>query len=539
MTTRGIARTTLLLLALLGPALGNPAPARADITESALLDSLQHTAFLYFWEQANPANGLIKDKTAVDSKCSIAANGFGLSAICIGVDHGWVSRDDARTRVLTTLNTFWNGPQGPASLGMMGYKGWFYHFLEMDTGQRAYTSELSSIDTALLLAGILDAKMYFDQDDPSENQIRALADSIYYRVDFKWMQNLGTGIRMGWNPESGFSNFGQWTGYNEAMILYILAIGSPIATKASPASAWNTWTFYYNWNIQYGYTYIIFPPLFGHQYTHCWVDFRGIRDSFGRNHGITYFENSRRATLAQQAYSIDDPFNRGYSDSLWGLTASEYPGSGGYSARGAPPAQNDDGTIAPTAPGGSIPFAPEICIPALRNMYNSLPAILPDVWGRYGFKDAFNIAQSWVAPHWLGIDQGPFIMMIENYRMGMPWGRFMRNPDVQNGLTRIGFQGVVGVGDPAPATAPLELYPSEPNPFTTGTTLRYSLSRGGTVRLSLVDIQGRVVRRLVDGVQGAGPHSVMLRGEDLPSGVYRVRLEHDGQVTTRPCVRLR
>jgi hypothetical protein len=534
MTIRGIARTAAFCLALLAPALG-PMPARADITESALLDSLQHTAFLYFWEQANPANGLIKDRSTAGSKCSIAADGFGLSAICIGVDHGWVSRENARTRVLTTLNTFWSGPQGPALLGMMGYKGWFYHFLEMDTGQRSGSTELSSIDTALLLAGILDAKMYFDQDDPSENQIRALADSIYQRVDFKWMQNLGTGIRMGWKPESGFLA-NQWTGYNEAMILYILAIGSPVPAKATPGSAWTTWTYYYNWNTQYGYTYIIFPPLFGHQYSHCWVDFRGIQDQFCRNHGITYFDNSRRATLAQQAYSIDDPFNRGYTDSLWGLTASDV--QGGYNARGAPPTQNDDGTIAPTAPGGSIAFAPEICIPTLRNMYG-LIALYPTLWGRYGFKDAFNLGSGWVDTDWLGIDQGPFIMMIENYRTGMPWGRFMRDADVQNGLARIGFTGVVGVGDGAPPSAPLELYPAEPNPFTSGTALRYSLPRGGTVRLSLIDVQGRMVRRLVDGVQGAGPHSVTLRGEDLPSGVYRVRLEHDGRVRTLPCVRLR
>jgi hypothetical protein len=521
-------------MALLTLTLGAAMPTHAQITEQALLDSLQHTAFLYFWEQANPTNGLIKDRSAVDSKCSIAANGFGLSAICIGVDHGWVSRQDARARVLTTLGTFWNGPQGTATGGVMGYKGWFYHFLEMDTGHRAWNSELSSIDTALLLAGILDAKMYFDQDEADEIQIRALADSIYRRVDFKWMQNLGTGIRMGWDPVSGFSNFGVWTGYNEAMILYILAIGSPVPTRATPASAWNTWTYYYNWNTQYGYTYIIFPPLFGHQYSHCWVDFRGIQDQFCRNHGLTYFENSRRATLAQQAYSIDNPFNRvGYSDSLWGLTASDV--QGGYSARGAPPAQNDDGTIAPTAPGGSVPFAPEICIPTLRNMYNSYPAL----WGRYGFKDAFNPGTGWIGPHWLGIDQGPFIMMVENYRTGMPWGRFMRNPDVQTGLTRIGFTPVVGVGDPSHASVPLELYPAEPNPFTTRSALRYRLPRSGYVRLALYDVQGREVLRLVDGVQGAGPQSVTLRGESLPSGVYHARLEHDGAVRTLPCVRLR
>jgi hypothetical protein len=509
-------------------------PARAQITDDALLDTLQVTAFRYFWNEANPANGLIKDRSTAGSKCSIAANGFGLSAICIGVDHGWVSRADARARVLTTLLTFWNGPQGSGVGGYMGYKGWFYHFLEMDTGLRAWSSELSSIDTALLLGGVLDAKQFFDQDDPDEILIRQLADSLYRRVDFKWMMNLGTGIRMGWNPESGFSSFGTWTGYNEAMILYILAIGSPEPTRASPGSAWSTWTYYYNWNIEYGYTYIIFPPLFGHQYSHCWIDFRGIQDQFCRNHGFTYFENSRRATLAQQAYSIANPFNRvGYCDTLWGLTASDV--QGGYSARGAPPAQNDDGTIAPTAPGGSIPFAPEICIPTVRNMFNSLPQI----WGPYGFKDAFNLGSGWVDTDYLGIDQGPFIMMIENYRTGMPWGRFMRNPDVQNGLARIGFTGVVGVGDGVADRGTLELYPAEPNPFRASTTVRYLLGRAAGVKLAVYDVQGREVARLVDGIQGPGPHSATFDARNLPSGIYHVRLEHDGAVRTAACVRIR
>lgn len=522
---RSLALAALLLL---------PRIASADITVPALLDSIQRTGFQYFWNEANPANGLIKDRSTPNAVCSIASTGFGLSAICVGIDHGWVSRADGSTRVLTTLQTFWNGPQGSAEFGMIGYKGWFYHWLDMNTATRTWNSELSSIDTALLLGGILHCRQYFDGDAADEVQIRMLADSIYRRVDFKWMQNLGTGIRMGWLPTTGFGTFGQWLGYNEAMILYILAIGSPIPERATAATAWNTWTFNYNYNTQYGYTYILFPPLFGHQYTHCWVDFRGIQDKFGRsnNRNLTYFENSRRATYAQQAYSIDNPGNYiGYSDSLWGITASDI--QGGYSARGAPPNQNDDGTIAPTAPGGSIAFAPEIVIPTLRNMYNAWP----QVWGRYGFKDAFHPGSGWVDTDYLGIDQGPFVLMTENYLSGSVWYRFMQNPDVQNALTRIGFTTVLDAGDP-PAAGDLRIFPNEPNPFRRSTTLRYRLGRAGPVRVTIHDIQGREISRLVDGSQTAGDHSLRFDGTGLRSGVYLVRVEQDRAVTTRALVRL-
>jgi len=320
------------------------------------------------------------------------------------------------------------------------------------------------------------------------------------------------------------------------MILYILAIGSPVPFRATAANAWNTWTFNYNWNIQYGYTYIIFPPLFGHQYTHCWVDFRNIWDSFGRanNHKLTYFENSRRATYAQQAYSIDDPMNWGYSDSLWGITASDI--QGGYLARGAPPAQDDNGTIAPTAPGGSIAFAPEIVIPTLRNMYNAWP----QVWGKYGFKDAFKPSNGWVGPDWLGIDQGPPVLMIENYLNGMVWYRFMQNADVQTGLQRIGFTiaNPVDAGDPR-ITNELQIASAEPNPFLRSTLLRYRLGRTGPVRLTIHDLQGREIARLAEGVQIAGEHAVKFDASQLPSGVYLARLAQDGAVQMRTLVRLR
>jgi len=499
---------------------------------SALLDTIEHASFQYFWSEVNPANGLIRDRSTLPSPCSIAANGFGLSAICVGIDHGWIARQAGRDRVLTTLQTFWNGPQGTAASGTIGYKGLFYHFLDMSTATRTWNSELSSIDTALLMAGVLDVKQYFDGSDSQELQIRALSDSIYYRADWNWMRNFSSGILMGWKPGSGFSGFGQWIGYNEAMILYLLALGSP--THPVPTTAWNAWTTGYQWQTQYGYTYVIFPPLFGHQYSHCWVDFRLARDAYMQSKGITYFENSRRATLAQRAYCIANPGQfAGYSDSLWGLTASDDPA--GYSAHGAPPAQNDNGTITPTAAASSIAFAPEVAIPAMRNMYNAYSSQL---WGPYGFKDAFNLTANWWDTDYLGIDQGPIVLMIENYRTGAVWNRFMRNPDVLRGLQRAGFVAVVGV-DGHPRDAGLELYASEPNPFSDQATIRFRLPEEGPVRLTVHDLAGREVAKLADGVRPAGINTVMLSGRNLPSGVYYYRLVTSHDAVVKKCVRLR
>lgn len=521
-------RFLVLLLGLLAWA----APAYAQNT-AALLDSVQYSAFRFFWYEANPTTGLIRDRDQLGSPCSIASLGFGLSSICVGIDHGWVSRGDGKARVVAALQTLWNAPQGTATFGTAGYKGLYYHFLDMNTATRAWSSELSTIDTALLFAGILDCKQYFIQSDPSEDLIRALADSIVDRADWVFMQNGNTGIKMGWNPERGFADFGQWVGYNEAMILYILAIGSP--THPVPGSAWNTWTSGYIWRTNlYGQSYVIFPPLFGHQYSHCWIDFRGMQDAYMQGRGIDYFENSRRATYAQRAYCIANPLARvGYSDSLWGITAGDGPT--GYRARGAPPLQLDDGTISPTAPASSIAFAPEICIPAIRNIYNTYHS---QTWGSYGFSDGFNLTVNWWDIDNIGIDSGPIVLMIENYLNGRTWGRFMQNADVLRGLQQAGFTAVVGV-EPGPGAASADrLFPSAPNPMRERTTLRFQLAAAGRVRLEIFDLQGRRVASLVDEDRAAGTHAVTLEGRSLVPGVYHVRLEAHGRTQVTRLVRL-
>jgi hypothetical protein len=346
---------------------------------------------------------------------------------------------------------------------------------------------------------------------------------------------------MGWKPETGgnggFGGYGLWIGYNEAMIMYLLGLGSP--THPLPTTAWTTWTSGYNnrFGTFYGYTFLSCPPLFTHQYSHCWVDFRGKVDSYMLKKGLTYFENSRRATLAQRAYAVANPLGRGgYCDSLWGLTASDVPPPVGYNARGAPPSMNDDGTITPTAAGGSIAFAPEACIPVLRNLYDNWHLI----WGAYGFLDAFNLTNIWLDSDFLGIDQGPFVLMIENYRNNAVWTRFMRNADIQTGLTRAGFVPFSdAVADLPPRGAGVVLAPVSPNPSRGAATMRFLLPEPARVSLCVIDVSGRQVARLVDGPVAAGEHAVRLDVAALPAGVYHAVLRTDGIVRTARFVHLR
>ncbi len=442
-------------------------PSRNSFTlsssDQAFLDSLQRDTFRYFWKTTNPANGLVPDRAPSNSFASIAAVGFGLTSYLVGVERGYVTRAQAAERTLNTLRFFANAPQSDKATGVAGYKGFFYHFLDMKTGERFKTVELSTIDTALLLGGILSAQSYFDQNSATEAEIRQLADQIYEQVDWTWIQPNKPFVSMGWHPESGFIK-SNWTGYNEAMLLYVLALGSP--THAIGTDVWPAWTKSYPWATFYEQTHVNFDPLFGHQYSHVWIDFRGIKDEYIRGKGIDYFENSRRATYANRAYCMANPAKwQDYGPTIWGLTACDGPsdtlvnGRAGetrqffsYRARGAASTQIvDDGTIAPTAAGGSMAFAPEICVPALRAMKTKYGAKL---YGEYGFRDAFNLtyryparvangstATGWFDVDYLGIDQGPILLMAENLRSGFVWKLMQRNLHIRRGLVKAGFTG--------------------------------------------------------------------------------------------------
>ena len=521
------AATVLAAFAAAPPCRCAEAAAASALDDSTFLDLLQRSAINFFWQEANSSTGLIRDSSAPHVPSSTASVGFGITALCIGIDRGWLPRENVRQRILTTYRTLWKTPQGREAQGRCGYKGLYYHFLNMSTATREWNSELSDIDTALLFAGILYGKEYFDGEHPDEVEIRALADSIYYRADWEWMRNYQPGLTLEWTPERGFAN-GWWAGYNEMMIMYILGLGSP--THPLPEITWKNWCSGYVWKAQYGYEYVNFAPLFGHQFSHCWIDFRGIQDDYMRKKGIDYFENSRRATYAAQAYCIDNPKKwKGYGEFVWGITPSDGPN--GYAARGAPPAENEDGTISPTAVGASIAFAPEICLPTLKYWYDTYRSLL---WGAYGFRDAFNLQKNWWSSFVIGIDQGPIVIMIENYRSGKVWRTFMKNTDVRRGLHRAGFRATgtgVKTGSTSQPDAVL-LLRSYPNPCNDTTALEYVLPHAGSIRLMLYDVSGRTVRTLFSGWKEAGQHRELLSSGRLASGLYFCRLEAEGQSVT-------
>jgi hypothetical protein len=408
----------------------------------------------------------------------------------------------------------------------------------MNTAKRTWDSELSTIDTALLLAGIIDMKQYFTGSDSVETLIRNFSDSIYYRMNWDLMRNYNPGILMGWMPGTGFKDYGQWVGYNEASLMYIFALGSP--THAVDSTAWKKWTEGYNANYkyQYGYLYVNFPPLFGHQYSHCWIDFRNIADDWMREHDLNYFENSRRATLAQRAYSISNPGKFvGYSDSLWGITASDSPT--GYKARGAPPAQDDDGTITPTAPISSIVFGPEAVIPVIHKMWDTYGSQL---WTKYGFRDAFNLTANWWDNDIIGIDQGPIIIMIENYRNQSVWNRFMKNPDVLRGLQAANFRDIdTKVMETQSLPSHFSLLQNHPNPFNPSTVINFELPARRFLSLEVFDILGRKVATLVNETREAGVYRISFDATvyGLTSGIYFYSL-HSGEFTdTKKMILLR
>jgi hypothetical protein len=418
------------------------------------LEQLQRASFAYFLHETNPVNGLVIDKNAPDWPASIAATGLALAAYPIGVERGFLSRAAAVDRTLTTLRFFWNSPQGPEP-DATGYRGFYYHFLDMKTGRRARQCELSTIDSTFLLAGALTARLYFDAQTPDEHEIRTLAESLYRRADWPWAQNHGATVTHGWKPESSFLSY-RWEGYDEALLLYILGLGSP--THPLPASAYAAWTATYRWEHCYGYDYLYAGPLFTHQLSHLWVDFRGIQDGFMRAKDSDYFENSRRATYVQRHYAIDNPHRFAhYGECCWGLTASDGPGPDtlnvdgterqffDYVARGVPYGP-DDGTIAPWAVAASLPFAPEIVLPALDYCIHDAKLTGSN---RYGFKASFNPTypaasgnpHGWVSPWHFGLHEGPTILMIENYRTEFLWRLVRGCPYIAGGLRRAGFAG--------------------------------------------------------------------------------------------------
>jgi hypothetical protein len=456
----------LLATALIAWSAESPAATTFSKADAAFLDELEHRTFDWFWDHADSVTSLVPDRWPTRSFSSVAAIGFGLTSYGIGAERGWVTRTQAADRTLATLRFLWHAPQGPEPEGPIGYRGFFYHFLDMATGRRFEKVELSTIDTGLLMAGVLFSQSYFDGRSSAETEIRALADSLYRRVEWTFFITDDRGLTMSWRPEADrlYSKY-RWTGLDESIVLHVLALGSP--THPVEPAVWRHYTSGYRWAEFQGQSFFQFAPLFGHEYSQGWIDFRGIADDSTAARGLDYFENSRRAALAQRAYAVADTGRfRDYGATIWGLTACDGPTDTTltmdevprrlrmYWARGVASGDvRDDGTLAPTAAAAAIVFAPEVVVPTLRAFRDRYGEHL---YTRYGFVDAFNPTLSspvhvragrivpglgWFDTDYLGIDQGPIVMMVENYRSGLVWKVMRKNPYVVRGLCRAGFRG--------------------------------------------------------------------------------------------------
>jgi hypothetical protein len=397
--------------------------------DAQFLDDLSRRSFQYFWEQADPNTGLVPDRARMDGKpldeshqnvASIAATGFGLTSLCIAAERNWIDKSQARQRTINTLRFF--------DSRAYQQRGWFYHWLDAKTGERRWNSEVSSIDTALLLGGVLTVRQCF-RDDP---EIVRLASRIYQRVDFRWMLNGHPRLLShGWKPESGFLR-ARWDTYSENAILYLLAIGSP-SYPISPESWYALWRDRYRYE---GHSYFttIGVPLFMHQYSHAWVDFRNRSETRGDR--IDYFQNSVAATLAHRAFCINLRYDfPAFGPDMWGITASD--SAKGYLAWGGPPRDPDiDGTLVPSAAGGSLMFTPELATRALQTMHDKYG---DKIYGKYGFVDAFNPKSGWVDTDVIGINVGIILLSAENARTGNVWRWFMQNPEIPLAMNRVGL----------------------------------------------------------------------------------------------------
>ena len=418
--------------------------------DEVLLDSIQHKTFLFFLGEHHPEWGIVKDRAAEWAPASIASTGFGIASVAIGAERKWISRQEAALITLKILEFFANSNQSTDTI-TTGYKGFYYHFLRMDTGKREWKCELSSIDTGLLMMGIIFARNYYDQEDEVEKQIRLLAANLMKRIDWDFFRMPPTGkhpntISMAWSPENGLLDFG-WSGYNEGLFLYVLAAGSGMKDVNQ---SYDSWLSTYKWDTPYkGLSHVAFPPLFGHQFSQAFIDYRGLVDKYMLEKGIDYFENSKRATYVQRQYAIDNPKGWiGYDSLCWGVTACDGPSDkynfgnkkfNGYAGRGTSgPDYNyfEDGTIAPYGSISSLPFAPEIVFPTIKSLNAKYGNT---IWGKYGYYDSFNLTAKWVDNDYIGIDQGPMLIMIENFRTGLVWNYVMKDPIIQKGLTKLGF----------------------------------------------------------------------------------------------------
>ncbi|MEA3431982.1 MAG: glucoamylase family protein [candidate division WOR-3 bacterium] len=507
------------------------------LNQDEFLEMVARKAFLYFWNCADPNTGVVQERMTGTVTGATGATGFGLTSICVACERGWIEREEGAQRVLKILR-FYNDV-------VPNFHGLYSHWINMETGEVSPFSPRDDgadvVETSYLIAGALTCRQYFDGGDSIETAIRELATQLYENAEWDWMLQNETGdtlrtMSWHWSPNYGFSGIGmRLTGYNEAMIAYILAIGSP--THPIPPECYELgWASTYQGPATYyGITLDVVSAsasLFTYQYTHCWVDFRDRVDLH-----TDYFNNSVNATLINREYCIDNPNSfDGYGENLWGLTACDGPPPYFYQARG--PFQFDDGTIAPTAAAGSTPFTPDYSYQTLRYMYDNYRS---DFFGTYGFKDAFNISiePDWFDNDYIGIDQGPIVIMIENYLSGLVWDRFMQNNEITKAMDMAGFTGVEE--SPTTIVTSLKCYP---NPFQNKTTVSFGLPKDGHITVSVYDVCGRLVKTLTNGMMERGVQTAEWDGKDrngrkVGKGIYFCRVESGEEDETVKLVLIR
>jgi hypothetical protein len=420
-----------------------------EVTDVELLDRLQRGAFAYFTENTNPRNGLVADTSRAGSPCSIAVVGFALSSYPVAVERGWMTRTACVALTLRTLEFFWQSAQGDRP-DSTGFQGFYYHFLDMQSGRRAWQCELSVVDTTFLMAGILTAACYFDGSG-EEARIRQLSNALYLRVDWQWAQNGRATVSQGWKPECGFLHYG-WEGYNEATMVYVLGGGSP--THPLPTASFSSWTVTYQWEDLLGQEVLYSGPPFTHLFSHAWIDYRGIQDGFMRERHSDYFENTRRVIAVHREYGARNPRGyAGYGRNFWGITAGDGPSSPamrqsrrdrrffGFMSRGVPYGP-DDGTIAPWGMLSTLPFGSEEALSGTRHLLKTYPQVCSNDRFSSGFNPTLLVqGNGWLSDGYFGLDQGLLVMMIENHRTGLPWEITRRCPTIRAGLTHAGFTG--------------------------------------------------------------------------------------------------
>jgi hypothetical protein len=509
------------------------------MTDEEFLDMVQRATFRYFWNWGDPNSGIARERWHPDESDvtnTIGGGGFGVMAILVGIERGFITRDQGANRILKIVDFLANK--------IDKFHGAFPHWFNGTTGKVVNFGIQDGgdiVETAFMIDGLLAARQYFDNQNTIENQIRSYITQLWENVDWDFYRNNTYGLYWNWSPTYGF-NFSDtfiFHGWSETLMPYLLAIASPtkaiqVSASAFYKSGWGNNGYIKSIRTIYGYTLYVGSnyggPLFFTHYSFLGLDPRNNKDMY-----TNYYTHNRNQTLVNRQYCINNPKGFvGYGADNWGLTASYSIPGVGYMAHEP---NNDNGTIAPTAALSSMPYTPDESIAALKNFYRSYGS---DLWGDFGFKDAFNLTYSakgisgqWFSDGYLAIDQGPIIVMIENYRSKLLWNLFMANPEIQTALNAIGFvpDSTTDVNDEIQSVSDFKIIGNYPNPFNPNTTIVFNLPERNSVQIDIYNSLGQIVKEIKSEEFNSGKNKVEWNGlsnENLPvsSGVYLYKISN-------------